>query len=132
MYWWKEFDTYKVATVANSTSTMQKIHSKPFSLDDFSHDQMSAEAIDAMTALIAVLEKKRLRFVEMKEKADWYDMIQLLPSSYNQTRTVTMNYENLLNMYFARRSHKLAEWHVYCDWILTLPYTKELFLQKQE
>ncbi|MBE5039134.1 hypothetical protein [Ructibacterium gallinarum] len=132
MYWWKEFDTYKVATVANSTSTMHKIHSKPFSLDDFSHDQMSAEAIDAMTALIAVLEKKRLRFVEMKEKADWYDMIQLLPSSYNQTRTVTMNYENLLNMYFARRSHKLAEWHVYCDWILTLPYTKELFLQNQE
>ena len=132
MYWWKEFDTYKVATVANSTSTMHKIHSKPFSLDDFSHDQMSPEAIDAMTALIAVLEKKRLRFVEKKEKADWYDMIQLLPSSYNQTRTVTMNYENLLNMYFARRSHKLAEWHVYCDWILTLPYTKELFLQNQE
>ena len=132
MYWWKEFDTYKVATVANSTSTMHKIHSKPFSLDDFSHDQMSAEAIDAMTVLIGVLEKKRLQFVENKDKADWYDMIQLLPSSYNQTRTVTMNYENLLNMYFARRSHKLAEWHVYCDWILTLPYTKELFLQNQE
>ena len=129
MYWWKEFDTYKVGTVANSTSTMHKIHSKPFELDDFSHDHLSERGKEAMLAFMQVLEEKRRSFVETKDKADWYDIIQLLPSSYNQTRTVTMNYENLLNMYFARRSHKLEEWHTYCDWILTLPYTKELFLQ---
>ena len=129
LYWWKEFDTYKVATVANSTSTMHKIHSKPFELDDFSTDHMSDGAVEALKGLMEFLEQRRLRFVEGKDKADWYDIIQLLPESYNQKRTVTMNYENLLNMYYARRSHKLAEWHEYCDWILTLPYTKELFLQ---
>lgn len=129
MYWWKEFDTYKVGTVANSTSTMHKIHSKPFELEDFSHDHLSESALVALKQFMQVMEEKRLSFVETKNKADWYDIIQLLPSSYNQTRTVTMNYENLLNMYFARRSHKLEEWHTYCDWILSLPYTKELFLQ---
>ncbi len=129
MYWWKEFDTYKVATVANSTSTMHKIHSKPFELTDFSHDQLSIDALAALSGFISFLEEKRLSYIETKDKADWYDLIQLLPSSYNQTRTVTMNYENLLNMYFARRNHKLLEWHTYCDWILSLPYTKELFLQ---
>lgn len=129
LYWWKEFDTYKVATVANSTSTMHKIHSKPFEIDDFSHDHMTESAEVALLALMAVLEEKRMSFVETKNKADWYDIIQLLPSSYNQTRTLTMNYENLVNMYYARRSHKLQEWHTYCDWILSLPYTKELFLQ---
>lgn len=129
MYWWKEFDTYKVATVANSTSTMHKIHSKPFAPDDFSHDHLSADAVRALETLLAFLEQRRLRFVENKDKADWYDLIQLLPSSYNQKRTVTMNYENLLNMYYARRNHKLLEWHTYCDWILSLPYTKDLFLQ---
>lgn len=129
MYWWKEFDTYKVATVANSTSTMHKIHSKPFEIDDFSHDHMSESAKQALLALMVVLEEKRLSFVETKNKEDWYDIIQLLPSSYNQIRTVTMNYENLVNMYFARRNHKLQEWHTYCEWILTLPYTAELFLQ---
>ncbi|MBQ3573185.1 MAG: hypothetical protein IJA16_01165 [Clostridia bacterium] len=129
LYWWKEFDTYKVATVANSTSTMHKIHSKPFELDDFSHDHMTDSAIAALEKLMGYLEECRLKFVETKEKANWYDIIQLLPSSYNQTRTVTMNYENLLNMYFARRTHKLDEWHTYCDWIMSLPYTKELFLQ---
>ena len=129
MYWWKEFDTYKVATVANSTSTMHKIHSKTFALDDFSHDHLSADAVRALETLLVFLEQRRLRFVENKDKADWYDLIQLLPSSYNQKRTVTMNYENLLNMYYARRNHKLLEWHTYCDWILSLPYTKDLFLQ---
>ncbi len=129
IYWWKEFDTYKVATVANSTSTMHKIHSKPFALDDFSHDHLSADAVRALEALLVFLEQRRLRFVEKKDKADWYDLIQLLPSGYNQKRTVTMNYENLLNMYYARRNHKLLEWHTYCDWILSLPYTKDLFLQ---
>ena len=129
MYWWKEFDTYKVGTVANSTSTMHKIHSKPFELDDFSHDHLSEDAKEALLGFIDFLEKKRQSFVETKDKADWYDLIQLLPSSYNQTRTVTMNYENLLNMYYARRGHKLQEWHTYCDWIMSLPYTQELFLQ---
>lgn len=130
IYWWKEFDTYKVGTVANSTSTMHKIHSKPFALEDFSHDRMSESAVAALRAMMQVLEEKRIAFLETKNKADWYDIVQLLPSGYNQTRTLTMNYENLYNMYFARRNHKLDEWHTYCDWILSLPYTKELFLQK--
>lgn len=129
MYWWKEFDTYKVGTVANSTSTMHKIHSKPFELEDFSIDHLTPDSLEAFTQFVNFMETKRISFVETKNKEDWYDLIQLLPSSYNQTRTVTMNYENLLNMYFARRNHKLEEWHTYCDWILTLPYTKELFLQ---
>ncbi len=129
MYWWKEFDTYKVGTVANSTSTMHKIHSKPFELDDFSHDHLTPEAEAALLSFLSFLEQRRQSFVSTKNRADWYDLIQLLPSSYNQTRTVTMNYENLVNMYFARRNHKLAEWHDYCDWILTLPYTRALFLQ---
>lgn len=129
MYWWKEFDTYKVGTVANSTSTMHKLHAKPIEIDDFSHDHLSDEAKDALQTLILFLEKRRQTFVETKDKAAWYDLIQLLPSSYEQKRTVTMNYENLLNMYYARKNHKLEEWHVYCDWILTLPYTKELFLE---
>ncbi len=90
---------------------------------------MSADAVRALETLLVFLEQRRLRFVENKDKADWYDLIQLLPSSYNQKRTVTMNYENLLNMYYARRNHKLLEWHTYCDWILSLPYTKDLFLQ---
>ena len=131
MYWWKEFDTYKVATVANSTSTMHKLCSKPFELTDFSHDQLSIDAMAALSSFIAFMEEKRLSYIETKDKADWYDLIQLLPSSYNQKRTVTMNYENLLNMYYARRNHKLNEWHTYCDWILSLPYTKDLFLQDE-
>lgn len=130
IYWWKEFDTYKVGTVANSTSTMHKIHSKPFELDDFSHDHMSEDATKAMNTFIEFLEKARLRFVEEKNKNDWYDIIQLLPSSYNQMRTVTMNYENLVNMYYSRRFHKLEEWHTYCDWVLTLPYFKEFFIEE--
>lgn len=131
LYWWKEFDTYKVATVANSTSTMHKLHAKPFELSDFSHDHLSDEAKTALLKFIEYLESRRLEFVETKDKAAWYDLIQLLPSGYDQKRTVTMNYENLLNMYYARRSHKLDEWHTYCDWILTLPYTKELFLEAE-
>ena len=128
LYWWKEFDTYKVATVANSTSTMHKIHSKPFELDDFSCDKLTKPAMEALKCLLVYLEDCRQRFVETKDKAEWYNIIQLLPEGYNQKRTVTMNYENLLNMYYARRAHKLDEWHIYCDWILSLPYTKELFL----
>lgn len=131
MYWWKEFDTYKVGTVANSTSTMHKLCSKPFELTDFSHDQLSMDALAALSSYMNFMEEKRLSYLETKDKADWYDLIQLLPSSYNQTRTVTMNYENLLNMYFARRNHKLKEWHSFCDWILELPYTREFFLQDE-
>ena len=118
LYWWKEYDTYKVATVANSTSTMHKIASKPFELDDFS--------------VIAVLEELRLEYVETKNKDVWYSMIQLLPSSYNQMRTCTLNYETLMNIYYARRNHKLEEWHTLCDWITTLPYAKELILAVEE
>ncbi len=132
LYWWKEFDTYKVGTVANSTSTMHKIHAKPFEHADFSCEKLSKSAMEAFTAYMEFLELKRRHFVETKDKADWDDIIQLLPSSYNQKRTVTMNYENLLNMYFARRNHKLSEWREYCDWILTLPYTKDLFLDESE
>ena len=132
LYWWKEFDTYKVATVANSTSTMHKIHAAPFSREDFSHDRMSASALSQLDALIAFLEEERQAFVETKEKEHWHNIIQLLPSSYNQLRTVTMNYETLINIYYARRTHKLAEWHVLCDAILTLPYARELILVREE
>lgn len=128
LYWWKEYDTYKVATVANSTSTMHKIASKPFSLDDFSHDHLSPDALSFMERMVEELERIRLRYLDTKDKADWYDMIQLLPSSYNQMRTCTFNYETLINIYYARRSHKLEEWHTFCDWVSTLPYAKELII----
>lgn len=126
LYWWKEYDTYKVATVANSTSTMHKIHSKPFSMDDFSCDHMTDSTKKFMETVVAELENIRLRFKETKSKDDWYDMIQLLPSSYNQMRTCTFNYETLINIYHARKNHKLAEWHTFCDWIETLPYAEQL------
>ena len=128
LYWWKEYDTYKIATVANSTSTMHKITSKPFSLEDFSCDHMTEDTLLFMDTVIERLEKIRRDFVETKDKAHWYDLIQLLPSSYNQMRTCTMNYETLVNIYFARRAHKLDEWHEFCDWIKTLPYAQELII----
>ena len=131
MYWWKEYDTYKVATVANSTSTMHKITSKPFSIDDFSHDHMTPATQAFMQTVVDELETIRLRYLESKEKKDWYDIIQLLPSSYNQMRTCTFNYETLINIYFARKDHKLAEWHTFCDWILSLPYAAELIVCEQ-
>ena len=127
LYWWKEFDTYKVATVANSTSTMHKIHAKPFDINDFSHDHMTPDTLAFMQTVVDELEKIRQKYMaEGKNKEDWYDMIQLLPSSYNQMRTVTMNYETLINIFFARRYHKLQEWHTFCDWIKTLPYAEEI------
>jgi hypothetical protein len=132
MYWWKEYDTYKVSTVANSTSTMHKITSKPFELSDFSTDHMNEEGIKAIEEVIKVLEDLRLQYLETKDKTIWYTIIQLLPSSYNQMRTCTLNYENLVNIYYARRNHKLEEWHTYCDWILDLPYFKELFIQEEK
>ena len=132
LYWWKEYDTYKVATVANSTSTMHKIHSKEFSIEDFSHDHLTEEGMESLKRTVEDLERIRLRFLEEKNKEDWYSIIQLLPSSYQQMRTCTMNYESLINMYFSRKSHKLEEWHTFCDWIRTLPYAKELILAEKE
>jgi len=105
---------------------------KPFSIDDFSHDHMTPETLEFMNQMVEYLEKVRNRYLETKSKEDWYDMIQLLPSSYNQMRTCTMNYESLINMYFARRNHKLAEWHTFCDWIMTLPYAKELIAAEED
>lgn len=132
LYWWKEFDTYKVGTVANSTSTMHKIQAKEFSREDFSMERMTGAALEMMDAVIACLEEERKVFNETKDKAAWHNMIQLLPSSFNQMRTVTMNYEVLINIYYARRHHKLAEWHVICDAIKALPYASELILVKDE
>ena len=132
LYWWKEFDTYKVGTVANSCSTMHKIHVKPFERDDFSHDRLDEGALAALDALIAYLEVEREKFVADKtNKQAWHNMIQLLPSSFNQMRTVSMNYENLINIYYARRTHKLAEWHTLCDWIMSLPYAADLIAIKE-
>ena len=128
LYWWKEFDTYKVGTVANSTSTMHKITSMPFDISHFSTDKMDKETVEFMQGVVEYLEKLRLRFLETKDKNIWYDIIQLLPSSYNQMRTCTMNYENLVNIYHSRKNHKLDEWHTFCDHIKTLPYAKELII----
>lgn len=132
LYWWKEYDTYKVATVANSTSTMHKIASKPFELNDFSHDHMNEKALASLKNTIQVLEELRQEYLETKDKTVWYSMIQLLPTNYHQMRTCTMNYETLMNIYYARRTHKLEEWHVVCDWIAGLPYAKELILAVEQ
>ena len=125
LYWWKEYDTYKVATVANSTSTMHKIHAKPFSREDFSCERMTPAVLACLDGVIAVLEERRQVFVGTKDRAAWDDMIQLLPTSFNQIRTCTLNYEVLLNQYFARRNHKLPEWREYCAWAEELPYFKQ-------
>ena len=126
LYWWKEFDTYKVGTVANSCSTMHKIHAKAFERDDFSHDRLDEGGLALLDATIAYLEAERQKFIADKEdRQPWHNMIQMLPSSYNQMRTVTLTYENLINIYYARRNHKLAEWHTLCDWITGLPCAKE-------
>ncbi len=132
MYWWKEYDTYKVSTVANSTSTMHKIHSKPFSMEDFSTDHMTPATAEFMQTVVDKLEEIRLRFVEHKNKEDWYDLIQLLPSSYNQLRTCSFNYETLVNIYHSRKNHKLQEWHTFCDWIETLPYADGIIIAAGE
>ena len=133
LYWWKEFDTYKVGTVANSCSTMHKIHAKKFERDDFSHDKLDEGGLAALDALISYLELERIKFCEDKNnKQAWLNMIQLLPTSYNQMRTVTLNYENLINIYYARRTHKLDEWKTLCAWIMSLPYASELIAIKDE
>lgn len=128
LYWWKEYDTYKVGTVANSCSTMHRIHSKEFNRDDFSCDRMTEDALTCLDSVIAFMENERIKYNETKDKEHWHNIIQLLPTSYNQMRTCTFNYENLINMYYARENHKLQEWHTVCDWIKTLPYAEELIL----
>lgn len=130
LYWWKEFDTYKVATVANSTSTMHKIHSQPFALEQFSCDGMGEGTRAIMETVLTHLEVLRLQYLETKDKAVWREIIQLLPANYNQLRTCTMNYETLVNIYHARRNHKLSEWHTLCDHIEGLPYARELILMQ--
>ena len=131
LYWWKEYDTYKVATVANSTSTMHKISAKPFERADFSVDHLDEQGFKIMDAMIEGLEGIRQQYVETKDKQLWYDMIQLLPESYNQMRTCTLNYENLLGIYYDRKDHRLEEWHTFCDWCKTLPYFTELFIENK-
>lgn len=144
LYWWKEFDTYKVGTVANSCSTMHKIHEKEFTLEDFSYEQLDMDGRDVLEDTINVMNEARAYFNENKAKNNWWQMIQLLPSSYNQTRNVMMNYEVLANIYKSRKDHKLDEWRVhetpeehkdrvkdftsgkwgFCDWIESLPYSE--------
>lgn len=131
LYWWKEFDTYKVGTVANSTSTMHKIHAKEFCRGDFSCDKMSEGALAVLDSVISFLESERLAFIRTKEKPHWENMIQLLPTSYNQLRTVTLNYEVLINIYRSRRYHKLDEWKLLCAEIEKLPYAKELIMLRE-
>ena len=145
LYWWKEFDTYKAGTVANSCSTMHKIHAKEFTLDDFSCEHLIDHYEDpsmnlnysykypkaVMQDLINILNHYRRWYLETKDKKYWWQLIQLLPSSYNQRRTVMLNYEVLANIYKSRRNHKLDEWHVFCEWIENLPYA-ELITDKVE
>jgi hypothetical protein len=128
LYWWKEFDTYKVATVSNSTSTMHKIHSEKFTLGLFSSDQMTEPTREKLQELIEYLEALRIQYNETKDRQVWYDIIQLLPSSFNQLRTCTFTYETLINIYHARINHKLMEWHTFCAWIETLPYAADLII----
>ena len=123
-YWWKEFDTYKVGTVANSCSTMHKIHAKEFTMDDFSCEHLDRWCMNIMEKVINTLNFHREKFIETKDKNHWWQMIQTLPTSYNQKRTVMLNYEVLVNIYNSRKNHKLDEWHTFCDWIETLPYSE--------
>lgn len=156
LYWWKEFDTYKVGTVANSCSTMHKIADKEFTLADFSCEHLDREPyhrnwiesvivdeditsphkvwmtpFDVLRCTIEMLNAYRENYLETKDKQDWWQMIQLLPSSYNQRRTVMLNYEVLANIYKSRRNHKLDEWHTFCDWIESLPYSELITGEKK-
>lgn len=133
LYWWKEFDTYKVGTVANSCSTMHKIHAKEFTLDDFSHEHLMAKnlggdihsgCLSTLKKVINVLNSMRTQFLITKDKFFWWQLIQLLPSSYNQRRTVLLNYQVLKSMYHARKNHKLDEWRIFCDFIKNLPHSE--------
>ena len=144
-YWWKEFDTYKIGTVANSCSTMHKIAAKEFTLDDFSYEHLDKEpirvtwdaqyyednALDNLIDTIGLLNAYRDKFLETKDKKYWWQMIQLLPTSYNQKRTVQLNYEVLAGIYPKRKNHKLDEWHAFCDWIKALPYSEIITLEDE-
>lgn len=141
LYWWKEFDTYKVGTVANSCSTMHKIADKEFTLEDFSCEHLSEPAISILKNTVEALNQARDLYLgyngfkhqwgDWEKKHYWWQMIQLLPSSYNQRRTVMLNYEVLANIYKSRRNHKLDEWHTFCDWIESLPYSKLITGEKK-
>lgn len=142
LYFWKEFDTYKVGTVSNSCSTMHKIHEKEFTIDDFSHEHLTnmfeesfsysenvlyvCNGIGMLKNTVEILNRFRTNYIMTKDKKFWWQMIQLLPSSYNQRRTVLLNYEVLFNIYHARKNHKLDEWQHFCEWIDSLPYADEL------
>lgn len=126
LYWWKEWDTYKVGTVANSCSTMHKIHEKEFVISDFSWERLNERSIRVLEAVIDELNFNRDAFIETKDKSYWHQMIQLLPASYNQKRTVQLNYAVLRNMYHSRKNHKLDEWRNFCKLVEALPYAKEL------
>ena len=123
LYWWKEFDTYRVGVEKNSCSTMHKIHAKEFTLEDFSCEKLY-DPLGDLRPIVDRLNVYRERYLKTKDKNDWWQMIQLLPSSYNQKRTVMLNYEVLANIYKSRRNHKLDEWHTFCDWIEELPYSE--------
>ena len=123
-YWWKEFDTYKVGTVANSCSTMHKIAAKEFTVDDFSTEHLISDSNTMMKTTCDLLNQYREKYLKTKDKKYWWQMIQLLPSSYNQTRNVMMNYEVLANIYKSRKDHKLDEWQDFCKWIETIPYSE--------
>lgn len=138
LYWWKEFDTYKVGTVANSCSTMHKIAAKEFDVNDFSHEHVEEltgddynMSYDFLLRTVDILNYYRKKFLETNDKKYWWQMIQLLPSSYNQKRTVMLNYEVLANIYKSRRNHKLDEWHTFCDWIESLPYSELITGEKK-
>lgn len=134
LYWWKEMDQYKVGTVTDSCSTMHKIHSRNLTIDDFSTEHLNDLMKGTLKGIIELMNLYREKFIETKDKENWWQIIQMLPSSYNQMRTWDGNYETLISMYFQRRNHKLDEWHTVCDWILTLPYMKEFIsiLDKKE
>ena len=147
LYWWKEFDTYKVGTVANSCSTMHKIHAKEFTLEDFSHEHLFDGIIQVenpddptefyensttcLEYVISAINYHRKKYIETKNKQYWWQMIQLLPTSYNQKRTVQLNYEVLVGIYRDRKNHKLDEWHTLCDWIKSLPHSELITMEEQ-
>lgn len=133
LYWWKEFDTYKVGTVANSTSTMHKLASTPITLECFETGDFDETAVNfSFEQLLASLDELRLEYLSTKDKRYWKELIRWLPESWLQARTITMNYENILNMYHHRKNHKLSEWHKFCEWVLTLPYAREFFISPFE
>ena len=132
LYWWKEFDTYKVSTVSLSTSTMHKIHAKEFEIDDFSHEHLGPFNKDQLEYIVSVLNANRDVYLRTKLKEDWWEIIQMLPSTYNQKRTIFLNYAVLRNIYFQRRNHKLDEWREFCEKIKELPYSELIILESKD